>query len=93
MRFADSADQGVGSCNDDAATDSEKEHEQHDRAEALRPGQQKERKRDACETENEAYFVALSVEQRTDANRRDHQAKRLRECDGSVLRRREVETI
>ena len=71
----------------------EQKQEADDAAEARRPRQREERNGDEGQAENEADLVALVVEQRADAERGDHEAQRLREGDGAVLRRGEMKAV
>src|SRR6185503_746888 len=79
--------------DDDSATHPEEEEQQEDVAVPLGAGKQEEGSGDGAESEDEASLVALGVEQRTDAQRRNDEAERLHGGDGAVLGRREVKTL
>ena len=93
MGLAHAAHQRVGSGDNNAASYAKKEEQGHDAAKAAGAWQQKESECDAGQAENEADLVAFAIEQRTDGEGCDHQAQSLRESDGAVLRRSQVETV
>ena len=87
------ADQGVGSCNNDAAAHTEQEEQEYDAPKTFRAGQGEERNNNEGQSENETNLVALIIEQRAYTYRGDDQPKSLRERDGSILCRGEAETL
>ena len=93
MRFADVADEGIGSGDDDAAADSEHKKKHDDGAITGRAWQSIERDGDERESEDESGFFAFVVEQRSDGEGGENESKGLGEGDGAVLAGREMEAL
>ena len=93
MRFADVADEGIGSGDDDAAADSEHKEKHDDGAIAGRARQSIKRDGDERESENESGFFAFVVEQGPDGEGGEDESESLREGDGAVLAGREMEAL
>ena len=93
MRFAHVADEGIGSGDDDAATDSEHEEKHDDGAIARRARQGIERNGNERESEDESGFFAFVVEQRSDGEGGEDESEGLGEGDGAVLAGREMEAL
>jgi hypothetical protein len=68
-----------------ASADSEHEQQHGDRTKAARTRQGKEGQRNEAEPEQQTDFVALRIEQRTNAQRREREPERLQRGNSAVL--------